>query len=253
MSEIQHFKYLYELLYTDEGVDYPFYIGKSNDTDRRLKEHNYSKNEGSEDKYIFIRMLEKSGLKWTLRVIKEVPVDEYVEDWERYHLIEYVRLGYDMMNMKHGDLDVIAEQVADVKIRSIDDVIKDRVRRESEKEYKQFERADRTRTAIEKINIKTDLRDLIADSEFSEKYRTYWLSKHLYVVEGTKNTRMALKKNDRGNPRLLVAFCRMDVHAYSKKCDSPLSTLCEKVSEQYETYDEWLRDMKILGCNVVRK
>jgi hypothetical protein len=96
-----HSDYIYGL-YTDAGDGTVcFYIGRSNDMDRRLREHNYSKRDGTELKYQTIRALEREGIKWWMDLIAVVEsVDEHFEDWYVY---EALLDGQPLTNQKAGD------------------------------------------------------------------------------------------------------------------------------------------------------
>ena len=67
---------IYELRFTHQGVDIPFYVGETTDPERRLAEHIYGANNAnadSETKYQFIaNALKPHNIPWTL-----VPVLEY--------------------------------------------------------------------------------------------------------------------------------------------------------------------------------
>lgn len=147
MKAVKEYKYLYTLSYVDpiDQETYVFYVGKTNRKDGRGQDHRRAWKNGTEDKYVFIReVLEPAHIEWTYSIFKEVPKDTYVEDWERWWVIDYVRKGHPIQNMKHGDLDTINEQVANVSIRSVQDVRQDRERREREK----FERSEKLREKI---------------------------------------------------------------------------------------------------------
>jgi len=103
--------YIYHLI-TNNII---FYIGRTNDPIRRLKDHIYSSRKGHEDKYVAIRAFEQAGLEWTLEVIAEVelvldprtnkPADEQ-EPYEEYYMMKALENGCQLTNMKMGDVEM---------------------------------------------------------------------------------------------------------------------------------------------------
>jgi hypothetical protein len=93
----------------------PFYVGRTKDVTRRLREHNYSKTKGTEAKYQHIRKLEAEGKQWELVPLAEVgPCTEHYEDFWVYTLLME---GYDLTNMKAGDSLQAAERDAILVMR----------------------------------------------------------------------------------------------------------------------------------------
>lgn len=81
---------IYALYYYDKTppVKRFYYVGRSNNVPRRLKEHKFAKNKGSEDKYEFIRELESNGIDWeNHEILREIPEGEYPPDNERWFII----------------------------------------------------------------------------------------------------------------------------------------------------------------------
>jgi hypothetical protein len=126
---------VYALFYGDEaepsGKHY-FYVGRSIDMFRREKQHHYAKKKGHEDKYEFIRELERKGIAWRTEALREIAEDEYPPDNERWYVIKLTREGHALMNMRHGSAEhrrELAEQVQNPRIRNAADVRMDRARR----------------------------------------------------------------------------------------------------------------------------
>jgi len=124
---------IYELRFTHSGVDIPFYVGETTDTERRLAEHRYGARTAtadSETKYQFIATaLDANGIPWTL-----VPVVNYgaegPEALEDEHMMTLLVDGYELTNEKKGNASWMQERVAvaeDMRERGI----------RSFKEYKQ--------------------------------------------------------------------------------------------------------------------
>ncbi|WP_297764986.1 hypothetical protein [uncultured Alcanivorax sp.] len=133
---------IYGLFYLDRGEigrKRYFYVGRSVDVFRRLKQHQYAKKDGHEDKYEFIREIEERGIEWNIEVLKDIPEGEYPPDNERWYVISLIREGHELKNMRYGSeekLKEIAEQVNSAKIRSIADVESDRINRKYQKSKK---------------------------------------------------------------------------------------------------------------------
>jgi hypothetical protein len=86
----------------------PFYVGRTNEPPRRLREHNYEKKDGTELKYQYIRDLESNNIEWEMIILEEVgPDTEHYEDFWVYKLIKE---GYDLTNQKAGDARSIATE-----------------------------------------------------------------------------------------------------------------------------------------------
>ena len=97
-----------------------------------MREHQYSKRSGHEDKYEWIRSLEAAGTPWYSEIIETVTEDGYFPDAERWHVIRLTRGGHQLMNMRHGSVQQrqeLSEQVKAPHIRNTMGVIADRKRR----------------------------------------------------------------------------------------------------------------------------
>ena len=87
-----------------------FYVGRTErDPKIRLKEHQSRSRKGTEDVYKFIReQLQPNGIDvWSMQVLVNAAGDP-VDDCEDYWIVEMIRSGHDLKNMKHGDLRKIA-------------------------------------------------------------------------------------------------------------------------------------------------
>lgn len=81
----------------------PFYIGRTtNGIEQRLKEHRRLAREGSEDKYVCIRDLEVRGIQWGIVPLHDVAADD-PKPYELWYVIEYVKQGHNLKNMRLGD------------------------------------------------------------------------------------------------------------------------------------------------------
>lgn len=126
---------VYALFFFDERASskkHYFYVGRSIDMFRRAKQHNYAMRKGHEDKYEFMRKLHADGIEWHVESLREIPDDEYPPDNERWFVIKLTRDGNSLMNMRYGSVErrqEIADQVQSARIRSVNDVRHDRLRR----------------------------------------------------------------------------------------------------------------------------
>jgi len=106
---------IYELRFTHQGVDIPFYVGETTDTERRLAEHRYGAKTAdftSETKYQFIaNALDANDIPWTL-----VPVVEYgaegPEAQEDEHMMMLLVDGYELTNERKGNATWMTERLA---------------------------------------------------------------------------------------------------------------------------------------------
>jgi hypothetical protein len=123
---------IYAFFYLETGEKRYFYVGRSKDLNRRMREHQYSKGKGHEDKYERIRCLESAGTPWYFEAVETLKADDYFPDAERWHVIRLTREGHELMNMRHGSVEYrkeLAEQIRDRHIRSTADVRSDFKRR----------------------------------------------------------------------------------------------------------------------------
>jgi hypothetical protein len=101
---------LYALYYErDDQVNF-FYVGRTERAPKkRLQEHRSRAKSGTEDVYKFIREhLQPNGIDvWDMQVLVNEAGDP-VDDCEDFWIVEMIRAGHDLKNMKHGDLRKIA-------------------------------------------------------------------------------------------------------------------------------------------------
>jgi hypothetical protein len=99
-------EYIYALTYGDDV----FYIGRTNNLERRMKEHRYSSKNGHEDKYCHIRI---NGDKWSYLVLDEC---ERIDDecFEQFWMLQFLKEGYTLTNMKMGDSEHVDYTKADL-------------------------------------------------------------------------------------------------------------------------------------------
>ena len=113
----------------EEGPDeVEFYVGRTVDPARRLQQHRNEAKRGYLDKDRFIREeLVAKGIEWSLRVVQEVAAEDH-RPWEYWVVIEYIRAGRLLMNMRFGDLKHLSNanirQLANDRqgVRDVDDV-----------------------------------------------------------------------------------------------------------------------------------
>ncbi len=157
-------QHIYVLEITDLPPEVPniFYVGRTNNPIVRERQHRSAWMTGTEDKYAYIREIEAAGGSWRLRVIKEIPENDYPLDYERWYVIDFTRKGHELMNMKHGDAEKrkeLAAQVSNISIRSVSDVRKER-------EYKDYERSEALKKKIreaEELERKAAEMDALAE------------------------------------------------------------------------------------------
>lgn len=141
-------KIIYALFYQEQNKKQYFYVGQTNNLERRLKEHEACSARGREDKYVRIRQLNTARILWHGEEIYQVPETDYLPDYERWHVIRLTRDGHPLTNMRHGSrahLKELAEQVHAPHIRNAADVRDDRERRI---QLRQFEKSEALRRRI---------------------------------------------------------------------------------------------------------
>jgi hypothetical protein len=68
-----------------------FYVGHSNDIERRLKEH---KGDAKKEKYCkgqFMARLIENNIEWNYDILKEIPAGCICKDYEDWYVVEIIR------------------------------------------------------------------------------------------------------------------------------------------------------------------
>lgn len=136
-------EFIYALYYNDfasplhlqEGPDEKiFYVGRTSDPNRRLKQHRHKAKTGTEDNYVFIRDLTQKNVEWDLKILREIDKSD-VRSWEYWYIIELIRKGTSLKNMRYGDFkeeNRLKRLARDDSIHNIDDLERELKRKESE-------------------------------------------------------------------------------------------------------------------------
>lgn len=221
---------IYELRFTAQGVDIPFYVGETTDTGRRLTEHRYggaNANENSEAKYQFIaQALTPHDIPWTL-----VPVVDYgaegPEALEDEHMMALLVDGFKLTNERKGNAAWMIERLAvaeDMRERGI----------RSFKEYKQTLveeealHADR-RTPEQIAQLASTMTGIKGSAEES----------HQWAIRHEKRMARIRKKADedaRDNfVNRLTGIAKETIHLTSQ---FPVEEQIRMLQDLYLTYDE---------------
>lgn len=101
-----------------------FYIGKSKNPEKRYLEHKANSKYGTEDKYVFIREIEAKNWSWWFEILLEIEEADK-RPWEYWYVLEYIRKGAPLKNMRFGDFRDISESklrklASDENIKTID-------------------------------------------------------------------------------------------------------------------------------------
>lgn len=205
---------IYVIFYLDGDVKHYFYIGRTKDLSRRMKEHRYQSRAGHEDKYTKIRELEAQGIKYDFEVIQTIPSDQYVPDAERWHVIRLTREGHDLTNMRHGSRErreELTRQVKDMQIRSVADVRSEREQRKQEG----YERSKRLRDRIDMQStlaaFRNGVKSVRNSQEISPRHRELLL-KAAGVWESGEDVRVSADKRWDVN----AVRCQLDVERWTK-------------------------------------
>ena len=97
-------KYYIYALVTDNTI---FYIGRTIDPKRRLKEHQRDSKTGTELKYVFIRQLTECKGAWQLQILAEYCTN--LHPYEDYWIHTCRLQGIELTNMRKGDIYTEAE------------------------------------------------------------------------------------------------------------------------------------------------
>lgn len=117
--------FIYGLYTINNNIKKYFYVGRSIEPSRRLIEHiSASKNiKNTEDKYIYIRELDSNNIEWKIEILAEITTaNDYYEDWYVYKLLVD---GHLLTNMKAGDSRQVANQEANLRMKSQRKIFKD--------------------------------------------------------------------------------------------------------------------------------
>ena len=145
-------------LHTDGRV---FYVGKTQNPDRRLAEHiRNAANNSPEMKYQHIRKLTAKNISWEMLILEEV--DASNDRYEMYHMYIMIMDGHVLTNQRMGD----AKQQADFD--AMDRLRGKRSQFNSAKEFlsalEQEKAEAKARIASEKLNAK------LRKEEIKDKY-----------------------------------------------------------------------------------
>lgn len=139
-----------------------FYIGKSNDVVRRLKEHKRAS--GNEDKYKAIRAFDLAGIKWDLEVIAEETNDQD-EDWYVY---SYIIAGAPLTNMKAGDVYKDAELLGNKQYATASDYTAALVAAKKAQKKRHFEESGRKIAKCPRFDINDRFKGDLGSSKAPE-------------------------------------------------------------------------------------
>ena len=106
---------IYRLFYEQYGEVVPFYIGESTNPAVRKSQHQRATtNEEERLVYAATAALNERNIEWNLEVI-DTYGEEGPEDKEDRHLMDALRAGYAMTNMKKGNANWMAQRVAEAE------------------------------------------------------------------------------------------------------------------------------------------
>lgn len=209
MSE---FIYVLKWLDSTNYQSYPFYVGRTNNLDRRFKEHMRDSIDGTEDKYVFMRELSARNLSWVMITECEIPDGMYPIDYEDTYFVNYVKAGFMMYNMKHGDAErrqSILDGMVEGEIRTVDEVQQLRIKKEKEVEEKKFTKSEALRLKViaEEEELKNSAAVIVGDRKREvEDLVNMFMEKKAMRCDGIKNWTIKLdgvvyllaKRVDRG-------------------------------------------------------
>jgi hypothetical protein len=93
-------EYIYALYLKVAGEELFYYIGRTNNLERRMKEHEYGAKTGTEHKYQFMR--ENADYEWGYKVLHQcVRTDDSC--FEEFYQLKFLRDGWPLTNMKGCD------------------------------------------------------------------------------------------------------------------------------------------------------
>lgn len=167
-------KQIYALFYMSGEVKRYFYVGRSKDLKRRMKEHCYHSKMGHEDKYQKIRELKERGIAWSSEIVESIQGNCYIPDAENFHVIRLTREGHELTNMRHGSKEHrlwLATQVRNPKVRTITDVRQEREAEENRKYLRSQELRDRINLAQLVRAFRKGVPDVKASTDIPAIYR----------------------------------------------------------------------------------
>lgn len=107
----------------DDGKPVVWYVGRTNDCERRLAEHKRYAKRGTELKYHKIRELDQAGVPWYLDVVASYDASDEHSEYEQFWCKKFSH--YPLTNMKDGDKWVLESDIAvDPKTLGLPDKIK---------------------------------------------------------------------------------------------------------------------------------
>jgi hypothetical protein len=146
---------IYSLRFFAEGEWYPFYVGRTEDAERRFKEHKYNAknaNDASTHVYQFIKKeLMSLGIDFEMNELEQYGT-EGPTDLEDEHIVRLLVEGHQLKNMKKGDANWLAERqnaADDMKRRGMTSFRKYKERLSYEEQQRKIEEANAKRIAEE--------------------------------------------------------------------------------------------------------
>ena len=217
-------KFIYSLYY--DNFDSPhyqengpnevlFYIARTTNPERRLREHRYKALRGSEDNYVFIRELNQKNTEWDMEVLREV-MDTDNRPWECWYVIESIRKGSPLKNMRYGDFQHIStnrlkEFATDKSINGVDD-LKKRLDKEKTDERSSYKSSG----AVQRKTILQNLRWLREESEERGEQTKKW---NIYDLgEGTEEVKADFYLKKKEIAALLTPDVKERMHVLSLEC-----------------------------------
>ena len=186
--------YIYAL-YSEQpaGREY-FYVGRTIDPDRRLKEHRYGERTGHESKYQFARALTACQCSWDMEVLQFCgPGTDRFEDFYVYTL---TLDGHPLQNERKGDSKARAEEDAASVFRqrrqrfaTPDEFLAARDREVQEAEARR--KASKTRNAAFKqasghLGSEVEEKTLFVGEKAHERFMSPWMRERLTKLGRTK-------------------------------------------------------------------
>jgi predicted GIY-YIG superfamily endonuclease len=161
-----------------------FYVGRTNDPERRLAEHRRAARnpQHREDVYCYIREhLQPCGIDiWDMEVLVTEETAR-PEDNEDFWVVLMIRAGYDLKNMRHGDLhrvalEFMARARPDQDFKTVDEFIEFRAavekeQREAYERSRQLKQSILEETANPRLDVQEFLKSLQEQQETLQQRR----------------------------------------------------------------------------------